>query len=57
MPTVNRQADKNADGEADFRSPKDQFVFLIHPDPPPDLCNRHRFHATHKSTAYLYQQI
>ena len=57
MPTVNSQAEKKADGQADFRSPKDQFVCLICPDPPPDLCtlfHRHRFHATHKSTAYLY---
>ena len=29
---------KWADGDADFRSPKDQFVCLIRTDPPPDLC-------------------
>ena len=56
MPTVNSQVGKNADGEADFRSPKDQFVCLIRTDPPPDLCTRHRFHTAHKSTGYLCQQ-
>ena len=60
MPTVNSQAEKNADGETDFRSSKDQSVCLIRPDMPSDLCthfHRHRFHATHKSMAYLCQQI
>ena len=60
MPTVNSQAKKTADSEADFRSPKDRFVCLIRPDPLSDLCmhfHRHRFHTTQKSPAYLSQQI